>query len=114
MDDYECEVEESTPLLPEQQAGDLPQSDLEPPGPRPPSRRKRGTQLGVVIAAVGVGALLRRGVIAPSGSAPGGPAPTSQATTPPRTMLISSTINFGTVSLDGRRQRGSVPMYFVP
>lgn len=115
MDDNEFEVEESTPLLPEQQQGDgLSQIDLEPQGPRPPSRRKRVTQIGLVLVAVVVAALLFRSVIAPSSLLPGEPALTSQPTTLPPTTLITSNINFGTVSINGQQQRGALPMFFVP
>ena len=112
MDENDFEVEASTPLLPEQQqASDLLQIDLEPP--HLPSRRKRATQLGIVLAAVVVVALLLRNVIAPS-SLPGGPALAPQLPTAPPTALIASNINFGTVSINGQRQRGPLPIFFVP
>ncbi len=114
MDENEFEVEESTPLLPEQQADDLSQIGLEPEGPRLPSRRKRVTQIGLVLAAVVVVALLFRDVIAPGSMLPGGPALTPQPTTLPPTTLITSNINFGTVSINGQQQRGTLPMFFEP
>jgi hypothetical protein len=117
MDDQYFEVEESTPLLPEQRAGDVPQIDLEPQGllPRPPSRRKRVTQIGLVLVAIVAVALLLRDVIAPSGPVfPGRSAITLQTIVPAPSALITSNINFGTVSINGQRQRAALPMFFVP
>ncbi|HEY7359001.1 MAG TPA: hypothetical protein VH590_21100, partial [Ktedonobacterales bacterium] len=113
MDENDFEVEASTPLLPEQrQASDLPQIDLEPP--HSPSRRKRATQIGLVLVAFVAVALLLRSVIAPSGPLPGGSALAPQPTTPPPGALITSNINFGTVSINGQQQRGPLPIFFVP
>ncbi|HEY7349543.1 MAG TPA: hypothetical protein VH599_14600 [Ktedonobacterales bacterium] len=113
MDDNYFEVEDSTPLPKQQQhTDDLPQIDLEPEGPRPPSRRKRLTQIGLVLGALVVVLVTFQSALAPSHPAPS--APTPLPTIPPPLAVISSNINFGAVTINGLRQRGTVPMFFRP
>jgi len=112
MDDNYFEVEESAPLLPEdQQPGEARQADLEPEGPRPPAWRKRATQIGLALAALLAVAVIFRGVIPSANQAPDGQA-TSQSIPALPTVLIESNINFGTVSINGQRQRGKLPLLF--
>lgn len=113
MDDNYFEVEESTPLLPEQQrVDDLPSINLEPEGPRAPAQRKHVTQLGLVLVAIVVVVVTFHSLVTPSTPAPA--AATPEPTTPPPSTLISSNINFGTISINGRQQRGTIPMFFRP
>lgn len=115
MDDNFFEVEEPTPLLPEQgQTDNPPEIDREPAGPRPPSRRKRLTQIGLVLVAGVVVAALFRSIAAPaSPTAPGVFEFAPGRISSPQTTLISSNINFGTVFINGQRQHGSPPMFFT-
>ncbi len=108
MDENFFEDEPSTPLLPEQQADDLPQSNLELGRPGLPSRRKRVIQISLVVVALVTLLVTLRGVILP-------PRPTTQALPPlpPPATLVMSNISFGTVTINGQRQRDTLPLILI-
>ncbi len=114
MEENFFEVEHPTPLLPEsQQADDAPQIDLEPQRPRPPSRRKRLAQISLVLVAVVAVVALLHSVLPPARSTSGAtdtPIPTTPP--PPATTLLLSNITFGAVTINGKQQQGTVPMFF--
>src|SRR5262245_8998586 len=101
MDDNSFEVEASTPLLAaEQQANEASQFDLQPEAPLP-SRRKRLLQIGLVMAALVVAVVIFGAPLA-FRPTPNVSSVTPQPTLPARTALISSNINFGTVTINGK------------
>src|ERR1051326_6197543 len=112
MDENYFEVEASGPLLPtEQQADDAPPFDVPPPEP-PPLSRKRLIQIGLVLIALVVVAVLFINVPPITKLVPGESSTTSQTKMPTQMALISSNINFGTVNINGKPQRGDLPMFF--
>jgi hypothetical protein len=112
MDDHDFEVEASTPLLStDQQTDDTAQFDLQPEDTPPPSPRKRVIQIGLVVVAfvvalavVGVPLVARQTPVTPAIPQPPGP---------PQIVLLRSNINFGTVTINGKRQPGTLPMFFT-
>lgn len=113
MDDHSFEVEESAPLLPEgQQPDDARLAELEPELARQPSRRKRATQIGLMLAALVAVVAIFRGVIPSASQTPNGQAALQPTTVVPA-VLIESNINFGTVIINGQRQRGKLPLLFA-
>jgi hypothetical protein len=111
MDDNDFEVEEVTPLLPEgQQPGEAEPSGLEPEVSR--SRRKRVTQVGLVLAALLAVVIIVQSVLSPANPTPNGQT-TPQPTPNVPMALIESNITFGTVTINGQRQRGKLPMLFA-
>ena len=111
MDDNEFEVEAATPLLPaEQQASDTPLLELHPQEAQPPSPRRRFIQVGLVVVAFVVALV----IVVPLAArqAPDSVLAPHQPTVPPLTVLLRANINFGTVTINGKRQRGTLPMLF--
>jgi hypothetical protein len=114
MDDNFFEVEEVTPLLPaQQQPDDQPLIDLELSGARPPARRKRVLQISLLLVAIIVALVTFHNVIPSFNPTHDGSVSVFQATSAPSTALLTSNINFGTVSINGLRQRGSLPLLFT-
>ncbi len=75
---------------------------------QPPSRRKRLVQLGLGLAALVVVFATFWGVIRPK--APLASAPHAQPTEAPPTLLITSNVNYGTITINGQKQRGAPPL----
>jgi hypothetical protein len=102
-------TDESAPDPAEDRLGEeLPLIELETLLSRPPSLRKRLAQLGFVLLAALVALALFWGGIAP-GKQPG----TTAAPTPtlsPRSLLIASNVNYGTVTINGQKQGRSLPL----
>jgi hypothetical protein len=75
---------------------------------RPPSLRKRLLHSGLLLAALAVALITFWGIIVPKT----GPQPSLPATEPfkPQTVLITSNVNYGTMTINGKQQRGSLPM----
>jgi hypothetical protein len=86
---------------------DLPLIELERLLARPPSKRKRLMQMGVVIALLGVAALTLRSVILPAPVVPPPPTPTVFVSSP--SLVIESNLTFGTLIINGKRQSGPAP-----
>ncbi len=75
---------------------------------QPPSRRKRLIQLGLGLAALVVVFATFWGVIRPK--APLAAAPHAQPTEAPPTLLITSNVNYGTITINGQKLRGAPPL----
>ncbi len=95
----------SPPLLPEETLAALspPLTDLEQEGQPRPSSRKRLIQIGIIVLAVGIvlgtfGNSLKRAVF---------PSPRTQ---PPTMMVIASNVNYGTITMNGKPQLGTLPL----
>lgn len=114
MDESFFEVEDSTPILPDRQTDDMPSIDQEPARSRPPTRRKRSIQIGLMLVTLLVVAVTFHSVILPSNSTPSVPTDVSQRIILSTTALITSNINFGTVTIDDQQQHGTLPLFFVP
>ncbi|HLW02546.1 MAG TPA: hypothetical protein VKT82_28090 [Ktedonobacterales bacterium] len=110
MDENAFEEEPATPLTSEQGADDLSQAEPELESARLSPRRKRVLQISMLLVALVALLVTLRGVVLPQ-PAPGGPLPLP--TIPPPATLIMSNISFGTVTINGQRQRGTVPMLLV-
>ncbi len=112
MDDNDFEIEAPRPLLPaEQQEDDSFILEAQPIDAPPPSPRKRAVQIGLVALVFVVAAVLIGGPLV-NGNAPGAASVTRQPTVSPQTALLLANINFGTVTINGHRQRGTLPMFF--
>lgn len=100
------------PALPpaEDRSGeDLPLIELETLLSRPPSRRKRLAQIGFVLVAVVVLAAFWRS-IAPDKPVPAAPALAPTPAASPPMLLILSNINYGSATVNGKKQPGQLPM----
>src|SRR5690242_421658 len=85
-------------------AEELPLLDLETMLTRPPSRRKRLIQLGIVGVALTVLLVTFGSLLIPRQSSPA-------MSPPPSTILIiSSNISAGTIQMNRQRQHGTFPM----
>ncbi|HEY7123284.1 MAG TPA: hypothetical protein VH540_04990 [Ktedonobacterales bacterium] len=86
----------------------LPLIEVESVLNRPPSRRRRLVQLGLALLAGAVTLAAFWSVFFPKVPAP--PAPRVQPTEVPPTLLITSNVGYGTVTINGVLQRGSLPL----
>jgi hypothetical protein len=86
----------------------LPLNELEVILSRPPSRRKRLTQLGLVLLAAMAALVLLWGSTAQGG--PSAPASAPTPSTSPPLLLILGDVNYGTLSINGNRQPGQLPL----
>ena len=89
----------------------LPLIELETLLNRLPSRRKRLVQIGLVLAAFVVVLVTFWTVIVPK-TPPNTPV-SVQPTQPPSTFTIISNVNYGTITMNGMPQRGSLPFTFT-
>ncbi len=97
------------PAPPDDPAGeDLPLIDLETLLSRPPARRKRLIELGLLLAAAAVALAALWNAIAPG--EPAVPALTPTPTPDPPLLLINSNVNYGTLTINGKKQSGKLPM----
>ncbi|HLV99059.1 MAG TPA: hypothetical protein VKT82_10330 [Ktedonobacterales bacterium] len=88
----------------DQSGEDLPLVELETILNRPPSRRKRlAARVGLVLAAAAAVLVLLRGSILP-------PWPTAPPSPDPNTLLVLSNVNYGTVSINGKKQPWPLPL----
>ncbi len=116
MDKDDFEGEAAPPRVStEQQAGNILQRDLHPQGRQPTSPRTRVIRIGLgvvalvaIVAVLGVPLVTRQARVV---STPPQPV-TPQPTVPPQNVLLRSTINFGTVTINGTPQPGTLPMFF--
>lgn len=95
------------PPAEDQSDEDLPLIELETLLSRPPSRRKRLAQIGFVLVAVVVLAAFW-GSIAPR--KPAAPALAPTPTAAPPMLLILSNVNYGSVTVNGTKQPGQLPI----
>ncbi|HEY7349980.1 MAG TPA: hypothetical protein VH599_16805 [Ktedonobacterales bacterium] len=101
--------DDPTNLSAEDSAGEpLPLIELETLLARPPSRRKRLAQLGLVVAMLVVAAFTLRSVIVPAPSVASTPTPTLFVSSP--SLVIESNLAFGTVTINGKRQDSAAPL----
>ena len=91
----------------EMQESNLPLIDLEAEGQRPPSRRKRAAQISLALAAAAVVLVTFWRVAFPAKPAPPAPKPL-----PPPLLLISSNVNYGLLTINGKRQQVKLPFLF--
>ena len=105
-----AEDTEHSPTSPsEDDAGEqLPLVELETLLNQPPSRRRRLVEVGLGLAALIVVFVTFWGVIRPK--APPAPAVHAVPTEPPPTLLITSNVNYGTITINGQKQRGGPPL----
>ena len=89
-----------------QPGDDLPLMELETILNRPPSPRKRLAQIGVVLVAAVV-LIMFWGRVLPG--KPAVPAKMPEPTAAPLALLIESTVNFGTLTINGIKQPGPLP-----
>ncbi len=99
------------PTPPDEDAGEaLPLIELDTLLARQPSQRKRLAQIGLALAACVVVLVTFWGIIAPRP-----PTPTQQVhltftTTKPPTVSILSNTNYGSLTINGQRQPGALPL----
>lgn len=87
--------------------GDLPLIDLETEGQRPPSPRKRAVQISLALVAAAVVLVTFWQVAFPARPAPPAPKPL-----PPPMVLITSNVNYGLLTINGKRQQVKLPFLF--
>ncbi|HEU5370102.1 MAG TPA: hypothetical protein VFU69_16645 [Ktedonobacterales bacterium] len=98
-----------SPVSPEEDAGEaLPLIELETLLARPPSWRKRFTQMGFLLAALVVVLVTFWGISRPQVSSD--ELPRIQPDPPPPTITISSNVNYGTLTINGQPQQGALPL----
>ncbi len=103
--------DEPAPAGAEAQPGDdLPLIELETILNQPPSQRKRLVQIGVVLVAAVVLTVFW-GSVAPG--KPAVPESTPEPTVAPLALLIESTVNFGTFTINGTKQPGPLPRLII-
>lgn len=86
----------------------LPLIELDTLASQPPSQRKRLVQIGLALAALVVVFATFWGVVRPK--ALPASAPHILPTEPPPTLLITSNVNYGTITINGQKQRGAPPL----
>ncbi|HEY7348600.1 MAG TPA: hypothetical protein VH599_09830 [Ktedonobacterales bacterium] len=86
----------------------LPLVELETILNRPPSRRKRLMQISFVLLAALIALVIFWGDIAPA--RPAAPLAVPQPANPPPALLIVSNINYGAVTINGKKQAGPLPI----
>lgn len=105
-------AEDMEPPLPSSSDDDpgeqLPLIELDTLANQPPSQRKRLVQIGLALAALVVVFVTFWGVVRPK--APPVSVPHILPTEPPPTLLITSNVNYGTITINGQKQRGTPPL----
>jgi len=97
----------AAPDPPEDQAGeDLPLIEMETLLNRPPSWRKRLIHLGLLLIAGTVLLVMFRG----NSPLRHPPPPTDSQTNTPPVLFINSNVNYGTVTINGKKQPGTLPI----
>ncbi|HEU5199872.1 MAG TPA: hypothetical protein VFU32_09555 [Ktedonobacterales bacterium] len=86
---------------------DLPLIDLETEEKRPPSRRKRAAQISLALVAAAIVLVTFWQVAFPARPAPPAPKPL-----PPPMVLITSDVNYGLLTINGKRQQVKLPFLF--
>jgi hypothetical protein len=103
------DTEHPSPSPSEDDPGEqLPLVELETILNQPPSQRKRLVQIGLGLAVLVVVFATFWGVIRPK--APPVAARHAVPTEPPPTLLITSNVNYGTITINGQKQRGAPPL----
>jgi hypothetical protein len=107
-------MDERSPGPVEDQAGgDLPLIELETLLNRPPSQRKRLARGSLALLAALLALILFWSSLSSGKPAPTGIVPTPTPTPP--TLLIASSVNYGTLTLNGKRLPGPLPtLVYVP
>ncbi len=105
MGENSFEVEDSTPLLPEQQTDEFLLLEQEPGRRHAFTRRKRLIQISLVLLALVVAAVTLQRALLPSSS----PEAADQQSVPPAWVLVLSNLTFGTVTINGH-QAGTFPL----
>ncbi|HLW03683.1 MAG TPA: hypothetical protein VKT82_33865 [Ktedonobacterales bacterium] len=106
-------TDESAPEPSEEQPGeDLPLIELETLLDRPPSWRKRLIEIGLVLLAGVVLLAIFQNTIMPARPATPAPVVVPTRPKPPPALLVFSSVNYGTLTVNGKQQAGTVPALF--
>ena len=105
-------ADEQTPMADDKAFTDerLPLIDLEQAAKRPPSRRRRLVQLVITLLTAGIILVTFRGIIPQARPAPVVQAPDARSTPKPTLLLITSNVNYGTLTINGQQRTARLPL----